>query len=139
MPDFGGINTLAQPDPTDSPAVRLVHRATLIVTLVFRGLNELDFASKRFRRFVERLTESIGMNKLADPMFAKLDELGGLHRAAFWRAFSADGDLHNGASHQSRRSASERLIQDRERSWLQLFKLGLARFRQSKRLGPPPR
>ena len=36
--------------------------ATLIVTLMFRGLNDLDFASKHFRRFVERLMESIGMN-----------------------------------------------------------------------------
>jgi hypothetical protein len=62
MPDSGGINMLANLILLIVLWFALFIGATLIVTLMFRGLNDLDFASKHFRRFVERLMESIGMN-----------------------------------------------------------------------------
>jgi hypothetical protein len=74
MLDFGGISTAAELTLLIILWFALFIGAALIITLMFMGLNDLDLASRRFRRSVERLMESIGMNKLGGPMPTKLDE-----------------------------------------------------------------
>jgi hypothetical protein len=71
--DLGGLNTFANLILLIVLWFALFIGATLIVTLMLRGPKDLDFASRRFLRSVERLMESLEMNKLAN-MFTKQDE-----------------------------------------------------------------